>query len=113
MKVAIIGSRSFNDYQRLCQVLNPVKDKITLIVSGGARGADELSERFAKDNNIKTLIFLPDWDKYGKKAGFLRNKDIVENSDIVIAFWDGVSPGTKSSIDYANNTSKKVKIIKY
>lgn len=111
MKIAIIGSRSFNDYQFLCQTLEKVKSKITLIVSGGARGADSLGERFAKDNNIPTKIFLADWDRLGKKAGFIRNKDIILNSDVVIAFWDGVSSGTKHSISLAEQNNKPTKII--
>lgn len=75
-------------------------------MSGGAKGADSLAERFAKENNIETMIFPADWDKYGKNAGYIRNKDIISNSDIVIAFWDGKSKGTKISIDLAKQSSK-------
>lgn len=111
MKIAIIGSREFNDYNLLVNVLNPVKHKITLIVSGGARGADSLAERFAQENKIQTTIFLPDWDKHGKKAGFLRNQDIINTADVVIAFWNGESPGTKHSIELAKKFNKPIKII--
>ena len=69
MKIAIIGSRSFNDYELVAKTLLPYKSKITLLVSGGARGADSLGEKWADDNNIQTLIFPADWDKHGKKAG--------------------------------------------
>lgn len=113
MKVAIVGSREFDDYELVCKSLEKVKDKITLIISGGARGADSLAERFAIQNNIKTLIFKPDWDKYGKKAGFLRNKDIISSADIIIAFWDGNSAGTASSIDLAESYGKPIKVILY
>lgn len=108
MKVAIIGSREFNDYELLCNSLEKVKDKITLIISGGARGADSLAERFASENNIKTLIYKPDWDKFGKRAGFLRNKDIIAAADIIVAFWDGASKGTESGINLAEQYEKRI-----
>lgn len=111
MRIAIIGSRGFNDYDKLEKTLNEYldkEDKVSMIVSGGARGADSLGERWAKENGIETLIFLPDWNKHGKSAGYIRNKDIIENSDLVIAFWDGVSKGTKHSIDIARSSGKEV-----
>lgn len=113
MKAAIIGSRSFNNYDLVLETLLEYENTITLIVSGGAKGADTLGERWAKEKNKEVLIFYPEWDKYGKSAGFRRNKDIIENSDIVFAFWDGVSKGTKSSIDLANKLNKELKIIKW
>ena len=113
MRVAIIGSRDFNDYELVQKTLNPVKEKITLIVSGGARGADSLGARYAKDNQIETSIFIPDWDKHGKSAGYIRNKDIVSNCDVVIAFWDGQSKGTQHSFKLAKELNKGIKIIKY
>lgn len=112
VKVAIIGSRDFNDYNLLKSILEPVKSKIGLIISGGARGADCLGERYANENNIDTLIFIPDWSK-GKSAGYERNKQIVEASDIIIAFWDGTSKGTQHSFKLAEKYNKKIKIIKY
>jgi GH18 family chitinase len=113
MKAAIIGSRSFNNYDLVLETLLEYENTITLIVSGGAKGADTLGERWAKEKNKEVLIFYPEWDKYGKSAGFRRNKDIIENSDIVFAFWDGVSKGTKSSIDLSNKLNKELKIIKW
>ena len=109
MKVAIIGSRGFTDYELVKKTLKPLG--ITLIISGGAAGADTLGEKYAKENGIETLIFKPDWKTYGKIAGFLRNTDIVEASELVIAFWDGTSKGTKDSIDKANKLDKKVLIV--
>ena len=101
LKIAIIGSRSFNDYELVKSTLDPVKDRIEFIVSGGARGADKLGEVYAEENNIKTKIYLPNWDEHGKAAGFIRNKQIVENADIIIIYWDGESKGSKSSINIA------------
>lgn len=113
MKLAIIGSRTFTDFElmekeilRLYQL-----DQITEIVSGGATGADTLAEMFAQKYNIPTSINRPDWAKYGKRAGYIRNKEIVDQADQVIAFWDGVSRGTKITIDLANRANKRVEIV--
>lgn len=113
MNVAVIGSRGFNDYDRVVKVLDAINEKVSIskIVSGGAIGADSLGELYANENEIETLIFKPDWAKFGKGAGLIRNKDIVDNSDIVVAFWDGISKGTKNSIDYATKKCKKVIVI--
>lgn len=113
MKVAVVGSRSFNDYELLKSKLDALNEKvnITHIVSGGAKGADSLAEKWAKDNKIETVVFYPDWEKYGKSAGFLRNELIIKEADIVIVFWDGSSKGTKLSIDLAIKYSKPHKII--
>lgn len=113
MKAAIIGSRTFDDYNLVCETLSEYENQITLMVSGGAKGADKLGEKWAKEKNKEVLIFHPDWDKYGKSAGFRRNKDIIENSDIVFAFWDGQSKGTQSSINLSKKLNKELKIIKW
>jgi len=113
MKVSIIGSRGFNNYELLKKTLDPVKDKITLIVSGGAKGADSLGEQYAKENGIPTQIFIPDWEKQGRSAGYIRNRDIVSNSDVIIAFWDGSSKGTQHSFKLAKELNKRIIIIEY
>lgn len=112
MNIAAIGSRSFNDYNKLKEVLDTYLGQATRIVSGGAKGADTLAERWAKENNIPTQIFYPDWNKHGKSAGIIRNKEIIKNADIVIAFWDGESKGTKHSISIAKQNGKELVIIK-
>jgi hypothetical protein len=109
MKVAVIGSRNFNDYEKVKQVLST--KNITLLVSGGAKGADTLGQKYAEEHDIETKIFLPDWEKYGKKAGFLRNSDIINESELVIAFWDGVSKGTLDSLKKAKKENKNILII--
>lgn len=115
MKLAVVGSRDFNDYELLKLKLDSIHKRkpITLIISGGAKGADKLSERWAKENNIETLIFIPDWNKFGKKAGFLRNEDIIKNSDAVVAFWDGESRGTLSSINLAEKYKKSCLTVRF
>lgn len=111
MKVGVIGSRGFKDYDLVVKTLSSMN--ITLIVSGGAMGADTLGERYAKENNIETKIFLPDWKTHGKAAGFLRNTDIINESDTIVAFWDGSSRGTADSIAKANKLNKPVIIVNY
>lgn len=113
MKIAIIGSRDFNDKSLLNQILEPYKSKITYIISGGARGADTLGEEWANENGVKTQIFYANWDKHGKQAGFIRNVDIIESCDGCIAFWDGESKGTKHSLSLCEKLGKPVKIVKY
>ena len=113
MKLAIVGSRTFTDFERLEEF---VKDNIQLpliteIVSGGAKGADTLAEEFAKKYDIPLKVFYPNWDKYGKSAGFRRNGKIIKNCDRVIALWDGKSKGTRNSIDLARKYNKKLHIL--
>lgn len=111
MRYAVIGSRTFFGYKLLKNVLD--KHFISQIVSGGAKGADSLAARYANEHNIPLLEFLPDYHKYGKKAPFVRNKQIVQSSDIIVAFWDGHSAGTKHSIEHGKKLNKKIIIIPF
>ena len=115
MKLAVVGSRGFNDYDLCKSKLDAIhlRKPITCIVSGGAKGADSFGEKWAKENNIETLIFIPDWNKFGKRAGYLRNEDIIKNCDSVIAFWDQISKGTAHSISLAKKYEKSCLIVKY
>ena len=110
-KVAIVGSRGFNDYELLSERLKNHAGNISEIISGGAKGADSLAEMFADEYGVKKTIFKAEWDKFGRSAGIIRNKDIVKNCDVLIAFWDGKSKGTKNSIDLAISQNKKVTIL--
>lgn len=113
MRLAIIGSRSFKDYYKLCIEVNKLREteEITTIISGGANGADYLGKKYSIDYYLGYKEYPAEWDKYGKSAGFRRNVDIVNDSDIILAFWDGKSRGTKHSIDLATKSGKKVIII--
>ena len=115
MKLAIVGSRGFNDYDLLCDTIEEHFDikEITHIVSGGARGADALGERFADDFGIGKIIFPAQWNLYGKRAGFLRNRDIIKTCDQCVAFWDGESHGTKHDIELCEEYNKPCLVIKY
>lgn len=114
MKLAIIGSRDFSNYKLLKAVLDRlIFGEDDIIVSGGADGADKLAERYARENNIKTLILKPDWNKYGRRAGFMRNTDIWDASTSGIAFWDGESKGTKHSFEISKKQNKTLLIVDY
>ena len=104
MKVAIIGSRglSVSDFTEY------LPDGVTEIVSGGARGVDTSARNYALSHNIKLTEFLPDYEKFGKSATHIRNDRIIDYSEIVLAFWDGKSPGTRSVIAKAKARGKKV-----
>jgi len=115
MKLAIIGSRTFRDYPMLEKYILENFDitKIEAIVSGEALGADSLSANFAYNHNIPKIIFKPDWQLYGKSAGFIRNKKIVDTADEFVIFWDGMSRGSKHSLDLATGQHKPVRIVKF
>ena len=112
MKTAIIGSRTFNDYAYLKEKMK-LFPSITKIISGGAKGADKLAEKYAEECGLEIQIIIPEWGKHGKSAGIARNRVIVENADLIIAFWDGKSAGTRSSVDYAKKLGKKVRVFIY
>ncbi|MEG1426778.1 MAG: hypothetical protein RSC76_03730 [Oscillospiraceae bacterium] len=95
MKVAVIGSRGLV-VRDLGRYLPP---DTTEIISGGARGVDTSAKEYALANGIKLTEFLPEYDKFGRGAPLKRNITIIENADLVLAFWDGESHGTKFVID--------------
>jgi len=107
-KMGVIGSRNFVNYKFMKEILDSFP--FSEIVSGGAKGADSLARRYAEEKNIPITEILPDWNQYGKSAGFKRNKSIIDQSDAIIAFWDGVSSGTKNSIYLAKKANKNVYI---
>ena len=115
MKVIIAGSRNFNDYSSLKNKLDIIlkNQKEVTIVSGTARGADRLGERYAEENHHKLEKYPAMWDIYGKKAGYMRNEEMAKSSDACVVFWDGKSKGTKHMIDIAKNFKLGLRIIKF
>jgi len=115
MKVIIAGGRDFNDYDLLCEKCDKILSRQTEIeiVSGRARGADQLGERFAKERGYPIKMFAADWAKFGKQAGYLRNIEMAEYGDALIAFWNQESKGTEHMIDIAKEKSLKIRIITY
>lgn len=95
MKVAIVGSRGL----QISDLGNYLPENVTEIVSGGAKGIDTCAKEYAISRGIKLTEYLPEYEKYGKAAPLKRNITIIESVDLVLAFWDGVSRGTKCVID--------------
>jgi hypothetical protein len=109
MKIIVAGSRDFNDYAFLSKKLDGL-DRKDIIVSGMAKGADLLAYQYAKENNMEVIEMRANWKKYGRAAGPIRNKEMAEIADAVIAFWDGKSKGTKNMIDTMNKLKKVVSV---
>jgi predicted Rossmann fold nucleotide-binding protein DprA/Smf involved in DNA uptake len=102
MNVIIAGSRTYEDYDVLLDCIKQANINITKVISGGASGADKLGERYAQENNKELEVYSADWNKHGKAAGPIRNRQMAAVADGLIALWDGKSPGTKNMIDEAN-----------
>ena len=113
MNYAIIGSRGFANYEMLNIVCEKLIRSTDTIVSGGAKGADSLAKRYAYEHQVNYIEFPADWNQYGKRAGYIRNQEIIDNSDFVIAFWDCISPGTKHSLELAKLSRKPTLIVYY
>lgn len=114
--LAIVGGREFKDKEFLEKEVDKlllVYPNIDTVVSGGAFGADTLGENYAKKLGLKTKIYRADWNgPKGKGAGIARNKDIVANSHVILAFWNGTSRGTKNTVERARGVGKRV-LIRY
>ena len=108
VRLAIVGSRSFNDYEQLkSEILKNYNcNEMECIISGGACGTDSLAERFAHEFNIPLVVYKAEWNKYGKSAGAIRNHYIIRDCTHCIAFWDGVSPGTARDIQLCKKLGK-------
>jgi ABC-type enterochelin transport system substrate-binding protein len=115
MKVIIAGGRKFKDYESLkkyCDYILQNQSDIE-IVSGTARGADRLGERYAEERGFPIKRFPAKWDEFGNSAGYIRNFEMAKYADGLIAFWNGISSGTKHMIDIAKKEELKVRIFKY
>ena len=126
MKIAVIGGRDFNDYPTLSFIVS--EHKPSMLISGGAKGADALAEKFSRDFGTPIKVYRANWNDftppckilknkwgqmYNALSGMNRNTKIIEDCDMVIAFWNGVSTGTKDSIEKAKALNKKVVVIPY
>lgn len=106
MKTAVIGSRDITKIE----LGKYLPDGTNEIVSGGARGVDTCAKQYAEANGIKLTEFLPDYERYGRGAPLKRNLQIIEYSDLVLAFWDGSSRGTKYVIDNCKELGVEVRV---
>lgn len=106
MKTAVIGSRGL----LVDNLEKYLPQETTEIISGGAKGIDTCAREYAISHNIKLTEFLPEYEKYGRSAPLKRNITIIENADIVLAFWDGKSNGTRFVIDNCKKLGKEVRV---
>ena len=117
--LAVVGSRAFTNYRLLCDTLDALRltQPVRLIVSGGARGADQLAEQYARENELPLKVLRPQWrdanGKLDRGAGLKRNADIVAAADTVVAFWDGISTGTRDSIRKSEASGKDLRIVRF
>ena len=86
------------------------QSKETIIVSGGADGVDSWAEDAARKYGLRVEIIEPDWKKYGRRAGMIRNQEIVVACTRLVAFWDGLSKGTADSVEKARKVGKPVEV---
>jgi hypothetical protein len=114
MKVIIAGGRDFNDYEKLRTYCDHILEDQTEIeiVSGTAKGADQMGERYAIERGYKVTRFPADWSK-GKSAGYIRNEEMAKYGDALIAFWNGHSMGSKHMINLAKQYDLKIRIFNY
>ena len=134
MRLIIAGSRNFNDYQYLSEMATGVIsdyvdeteafsgkridedssiDNHITIISGTAKGADRLGEKFAKEEGLGLECYPAQWDIYGKSAGYRRNEQMAKTGTHLLAFWDGKSRGTKHMIDLAQYHGLKVHVARF
>ena len=114
-KVVIAGGRDYNNLPRMVTAMDKMlqhKPSVT-IISGGARGADSLGEQYARLRNYPLIVMKADWDKYGKRAGYLRNEDMAKVADAVVCFWDSKSRGTGHMINLTKSIGTPVHVINY
>ena len=118
-RIIICGSRDFDNKPLCFDTLDKILPLYgeTEIISGHAKGADIFGEEYAQMHSIKLSVFKPDWAKYGRGAGPIRNREMLKyasgRTPVIIAFWDGKSKGTKNMIDQANKAGAVVHVIGY
>lgn len=115
-RVIVAGGRDFNNYELLVAKMDYLLQRIQkriVVLCGKARGADALGERYAKEKGYEIIYYPADWNTNGKSAGYIRNLEMAENADALVAFWDGESRGTKHMIDIARRKRLNVRVIYY
>lgn len=112
MIILVCGSRGWDNDEAIYHELRKFPPETTKVIHGGAKGADCAAGIIADDLGMSIEVFLADWKTYGKSAGIRRNRRMLdENPDMVLAFWDGESPGTKDTIVQALKRSIPTRII--
>ena len=116
MKMIVAGGRNFNNYTLLEEELDYLYGLFNSpleVVCGEARGADSLGKRWGLENSLTVHSFPADWEKHGKSAGYVRNAEMADFANSLVAFWDGKSKGTKMMIDLALKKGLLVMVVRY
>jgi len=113
IKIIVVGSRKFRDFSVVSDCLDfYIGDRSEVeIVSGCAGGTSGMGEQYAKSRNLSVKRITAEWDRLGKRAGYIRNKTMANYATHMIAFWDGVSLGTKQMIDLAEKKGLKTRVV--
>ena len=115
-RVIVCGSRSFADFALLRSTLDVLLSRRlpdVVILSGGARGADQLAERYAALRGLTVERFPAQWERFGRSAGYIRNRQMAQCADAIVAFWDGCSRGTQHMISLASKLGIPYRIIRF
>ena len=118
-RIIVCGGRDFNDYELFRKNMDEIMAEYPEVelVSGHARGADMFAERYASEHNVPIAVFKADWEKYGRAAGPIRNRKMLEyaleEDAVVIAFWDGESRGTRNMVSQAEKAGALVTVVRY
>ena len=117
--ITVTGSRTITDKEFIFKCLDDfllqhnLLGKNLMLNSGHAKGVDQIAEEWAKERGVLIQLFPANWEKFGKAAGMIRNKDMVDNAEYVCGIWNGESRGTKGALDYAKEKNKVVHVYMY
>jgi len=112
LRTIVAGSRTAANKGYVAQALRQISWVPTVVLSGGARGADRLGEEWAKTNGIPIELYPADWDRHGKSAGYIRNSEMADKAEALIAIWDGQSKGTQHMVKLAEQKGLTVFVLK-
>lgn len=113
VRIIIAGGRDFANTGMAFRCLKSLVKAGDVIISGHASGADTIGELYAQKNGLSCELYPADWKKYGKAAGPIRNEEMAKTADMLIAFWDGKSRGTKSMIELSKKHDCQVFVFDY
>lgn len=110
-RVGVVGSRDFSS-QFIVERFVYLLPSSWTIITGGAKGVDLWAEHTASHHMRGCVVYHADWRKFGRSAGYIRNNQIVKDADIVVAFWNGKSKGTRHTIQLSKNLGKSCIVVK-